>query len=289
MQEKPDNRAKAITFTVLLHVILGATLILGIEFSDYRPLSGPKVDIVEAEVITAPSKPKTPRVDPEVERRKREQEAEKARQQEAEEQEKLLEAEAERKQAEAEKRRVAAEAKRKAEQETQRKADLAAKKKAEEIARKRSAEEAKQKAEEERRAKSEAEQKAKAEAERKARAESEQLARESELQEALNQEQRERELNPLRDAYSAAISRQITRNWLKPPGISDDLKCEALVIQIPDGTVTSARITRSSGNATFDESVIKAIYKAAPLPQAPSPAVFDRELNIGFCSTGNLC
>ncbi|MGH8561063.1 MAG: cell envelope integrity protein TolA, partial [Nevskiales bacterium] len=151
-----------------------------------------------------------------------------------------------------------ADARQKAEQEAKRKSELAARKKAEETARKK-------------------------------KAEAEQQAREKALQEALAQEQRERELNPLRDAYSAAISQQIARNWLKPPGISDDLKCEALVSQLPDGNVTSARITKSSGSTVFDESVIKAIYKATPLPQPPSPEVFERDLEIAFCSTGNLC
>ena len=113
--------------------------------------------------------------------------------------------------------------------------------------------------------------------------------REKALQDAMAQEERERELNPLRSAYSAAIAQQIARNWLKPPDISSDLKCEALVTQLPDGSVTGARITKSSGNATFDESVIKAIYKAAPLPQPPTAEVFEKELEIGFCSTGKVC
>jgi colicin import membrane protein len=266
-----DNRAKAIAFAVLLHVALAAMLILGIEFSDYRPLSGPRVDIVEAEIVAAPSKP---RIDPEAERRKREeeerqrreaQETERRQQAEARAREQQAE-EARRQQAEAEARKKAeAAARLKAEQDAKRKAEAEARKKAEEAVRQKAAEEARRKAE------------------------AEQQARERALQEALAQEQRERELTPLRAAYSAAISQQIARNWLKPPGISDDLKCEALVVQLPDGSVASARISKSSGNAAFDESVIKAIYKAAPLPQPPSPEVFERELEIAFCSTGNVC
>jgi colicin import membrane protein len=301
VEQKPDNRTKALTFTVLLHVILGAILILGIEFSDYRPLSGPKVDIIEAEIVPfAPSKPRPPVVDPEIERRKLAQEEEKKRQQQAEtearqreaeaarvkeetiarqkseaekqrqaEQALIKKAEAERKLAEdkkAQEAKAAAEAKRKAEQEEQRKAELAAKKKAEEALKQKKIEE---------------------EARRKA--EADQQRREQELQEALQQEQRERELNPQKDAYSAAISRKIAENWLKPPGISSDLKCVVLVNQLPDGSVTGASITKSSGNATFDDSVIKAVYKAAPLPLAPTPEVFHRELEVAFCSTGNLC
>lgn len=289
MQQPEDKRTKAIIVTVVLHIVLIASVILGIEFSDYRPLSGPKVEIVEAELDPTPPKP---RVDPEAERRKREEEerqrqaeleAEHQRQQEQQAQ-KQREAE-QRQQAEAEARRqteleakqkaeAAAEARRKAEAETRKKAELEARKKAEL--------EAKRKAEAEARRKQ-------AEEEARRKAEAEQRAREQALQEALAMEERERELNPLRDAYSNAISQQISRNWLRPPGISDDLKCEVLVVQLPDGNVTSARITKSSGNTIFDESVIKAIYKAAPLPQPPSPEVFQRELEVNFCSTGTLC
>ena len=259
MQKNQDNRTKAISFTVALHVALAAALILGIEFSDYQPLSGPKVDIVEAEVILPQSTSK-PRVDPEVERRKAVEEQQLRKQQE--------QAEIQRKQAEtaARKEKTEAEAKRKTELEAKRKTELAAKKKAEEAARLKKAEE-----------------------EAKRKSEAEQQARENALQQAMAQEQRERELNPLKDAYSAAISQQIARNWLKPPGISDDLKCDVLASQLPDGSITGAQITKSSGNATFDESVIKAIYKASPLPQAPNAEVFDRDLKISFCSTGNLC
>lgn len=307
MEQKPDNRTKALTFTVLLHVLLGAILILGIEFSDYRPLSGPKVDIIEAEIVPFSPPKLKPLVDPEMERRKQAQEEEDkrkqqelaetdARQRDAEriksesiarqkaeiekqrqaEQALAKKAEAERKLVEDKKAQEAikkaaeakavADAKRKAEQEEQKKSDLAAKKKAED--------ELKQK---------------KIEEEARRKAEAEQQRREQELQDALQQEQRERELNPQKDAYSAAISRQISQNWLRPPGISSDLKCEVSVSQLPDGSVTGARITQSSGNVTFDESVIKAIYKAAPLPLAPTPEVFDRELKVSFCSTGNLC
>jgi colicin import membrane protein len=298
MAPAQDNRAKAIAFAVLLHLALAAILVLGIEFSDYRPLSGPKVEIVEAEIVTTPAPPR-PRVDPEAERRRREAEqeqqrreaAEAERRRQAETRERQQQAEAQRKQAALEAQKKAEAARQKAEQEAKRKAEQEARKKTEQEARTKAEQAARAKAEAEAQArqKAEAQARARAEAEARRKAEAEQQAREKALQEALAQEQRERELNPLRDAYSAAISQQIARNWLKPPGISDDLKCEALVIQLPDGSVASARISKSSGNATFDESVIKAIYKAAPLPQPPTPEVFERELEIAFCSTGNVC
>jgi colicin import membrane protein len=141
---------------------------------------------------------------------------------------------------------------------------------------------AKQKADEEARRK-------KAEEEARQKAEAEREAREQALQEALAQEQRERELSPLVDAYRNAIGQKIAQNWLQPPSISDDLRCMVRVIQLPDGSVSNATITRSSGSSVFDESVIKAIYKASPLPQPPRPEIFDREIDVAFCSTGQAC
>lgn len=282
MSDQPENRGKAIAFAVVLHVVLGAALVLGIQFSDYQPLSGPKVEIVEAEIVTTPVRP---RVDPEIERRRQVVEEQKLREaREALEKQRRTEtekaaaeaAEVERRQREqaVAQQKSAAEAKRKAEAETKRKTEAEAQKKAELETRKKAEQAAKRKAE--------------AEAEAQRKAEADRQAREKALQEALAQEQRERELNPLRDAYSAAIAQQIRRNWLRPPGISDDLKCSAMVNQLPDGSVTAARITHSSGNAAFDESVIRAIYKAAPLPQPPNPEVFVREFEAVFCSTEDL-
>ncbi len=302
MQQNPDNRAKALTFTVLLHIILVAVIVLGIEFSDYRPLSGPKIDIIEAEIV--PVAPSKSRVDPEIERRKQEEEQ---AQRQREEQARARELESERAKAESIARQKAeAEEKQKAEKEDLRKAEQERKltqEKAEQEAKKKEAEakaiaEAKRKAELEEKNKAELAAKKKAEEELKRKqmeeetrrkAEAEQRRRESEMQEMLAQEQRERELNPQRNAYIAAISSKIAGNWLKPPGISSDLKCVVLVNQLPDGSVTGARITKSSGNATFDDSVLKAVYKAAPLPLAPTPEVFSRDLEVAFCSTGNQC
>lgn len=294
----PRNRRKAIIFTVLLHVFLGLAVFVGLEFSDYRPLSGPPVDIIQAEVLTeTPSKklpvvepkplPLPPQPEPEPEPKPEPKpkpippppEPEKLKE---DEQKKLIE-------------KQQAEAKRQEEIAVQEKAK--AKKKAEEVAKKKEEQqkaeaEAKQKAADaakKQKEEAEAKRKLAAEEEAKRKAAAEQAIREKALQDAMAQEEREQELIPLKAAYSAAISQQITRNWLRPPEISNELKCEVRVTQLPDGSVSGARITKSSGNVTFDESVIKAIYKASPLPQPSTPEIFDKDLDIAFCSTGNVC
>ena len=37
----------------------------------------------------------------------------------------------------------------------------------------------------------------------------------------------------------------------------------------PDGTISEARIAEGSGNREYDESVMRALYKASPLPPPP--------------------
>lgn len=49
----------------------------------------------------------------------------------------------------------------------------------------------------------------------------------------------------------------------------------AVVFSIaPDGAVSDVRIERSSGNREFDESVLRAVYKANPVPRPP-PSVYE--------------
>jgi len=43
----------------------------------------------------------------------------------------------------------------------------------------------------------------------------------------------------------------------------------------PDGTVSAVRIDQSSGNREFDESVLRAVFKANPVPKPP-PSVYEQ-------------
>lgn len=43
----------------------------------------------------------------------------------------------------------------------------------------------------------------------------------------------------------------------------------------PDGTARNVRVVRSSGNSTFDESVVRAVMKASPFP-APPVSVYEK-------------
>lgn len=89
------------------------------------------------------------------------------------------------------------------------------------------------------------------------------------------------------DEYTAKIQGKIRRNIVMPPDVAQDARAEFLVTLLPGGTVLSARLTRSSGNAAYDNAVERAILKAQPLPLPADVAMFSRfrELRLVFKPT----
>ena len=76
------------------------------------------------------------------------------------------------------------------------------------------------------------------------------------------------------DYYSLVINK-IRQNWIFPESIDKDLLAIITIKIAKDGGVTIGRIEKSSGNALFDRSALRAIASAAPLPMPP------QELEIG--------
>jgi len=85
--------------------------------------------------------------------------------------------------------------------------------------------------------------------------------------------------------YKREIRERIHRVWVRQPGMGWDLSCGVEVRLIPGGEVIpgGVRVTRSSGNPAFDQSVVAAVYKASPLP-VPSGRPFEqfRSLRLVF-------
>ena len=111
------------------------------------------------------------------------------------------------------------------------------------------------------------------------------------LREMLLQEEQERaqaakaaRAASLVDEYKVAIRQKVSRNWVRPPGASQGLKCMVKVRLVPSGEVLEAKVVRSSGNTVFDRSVENAVYKAAPLPIPTDTDLFDffREIEFLF-------
>lgn len=84
------------------------------------------------------------------------------------------------------------------------------------------------------------------------------------------------------DKYRALIRQRVSQSWNRPVGVAKGLKCVVSVRLAPGGEVLSAKVVRSSGNATFDRSVENAVYKAAPLPLPEDPTLFDNFREIEF-------
>ena len=66
----------------------------------------------------------------------------------------------------------------------------------------------------------------------------------------------------------ALIKSKIEQNWYRPPGIArlDKLKVMIMVKVNRDGTVSSMDVKESSGEAFFDNSILRAVRKSVPLP-----------------------
>lgn len=144
----------------------------------------------------------------------------------------------------------------------------------------------KQKAEEKRLAELDARRKQR-EQEQKEKEQKEKEQKEKEQREAALREQmeaeRQQELMGLREQYMAAIGDKVRRNWRRPPNIEKGATCTVLVNQIPGGIVNSVRVSGcTGGNEILSRSVRMAVLKADPLPRAPDPGVFDRDIQFEF-------
>ncbi|MEE9100065.1 MULTISPECIES: cell envelope integrity protein TolA [Pseudomonas] len=176
-------------------------------------------------------------------------------------------------------------AKKKAEEEAKKQAAEDAKKKAAEEAKKKAAEDAKKKA-----AADEAKKKAaaveaakkkaaaaaarKAQEDKKAQALAELLSDDTQRQQALADEQGNEVAGSLDDLIVKLVSEQ----WNRPPSARNGMSVEVLIQMLPDGTITNASVTRSSGDKPFDASAVAAVRNVGRIPemQQLDRATFDQ-------------
>lgn len=286
------NYPQDLLFAVALHVALVALLVLSLHWTP--KLEPPKdIPIVQATVVDEKAvaaelsklrEQETRRQQAEEDRQRQlEREARQAEQNRRREEQRVAELQQKRTE---EERRLKAEQQRRAE-ENERLAKIQAEKEA--LEKKRQAEEKrlaeieleKRRAEENRK-KAEAERKRKEEQERRRREDEEALKARVAEEQRQHDAQREREARATVAQYVEAIRQKVERNWLRPPGTAQGLSCNVVVQLIPGGDVASVRISKSSGNPSFDRSVESAVRKAAPLPLPPDPALFDRFRQIEF-------
>lgn len=162
------------------------------------------------------------------------------------------------KQAEIAKKKAAEEAqKKKAAEEAKKKAaaEAAKKKAAEDAKKKAAAEAAKQKAAEEAKKKAATEAARKAAEDKKAQALAELLSDDTERQQALADTQGDQTAGNFDDL----IRMRAAENWTRPPSARNNMSVTLRVNMLPDGTITAATVSRSSGDAPFDSSAVAAV------------------------------
>jgi colicin import membrane protein len=166
-----------------------------------------------------------------------------------------------------EEKKLADIAKKKTEEE-QKKAEEEAKKKAEADAKKQAAEDAKKKAAEA--AKKATEKKlADAAATKKKAAEAARKATEDKKAQALAEllsndtERQATTADEVGDTVSGnfddLIRMRAAEGWTRPPGASNGMTVVLQISMLPDGTITSVSVSRSSGNGPFDSSAVAAV------------------------------
>jgi len=89
------------------------------------------------------------------------------------------------------------------------------------------------------------------------------------------------------EKFKAKVVREVSRNWIKPPGLRieqvKDLKCELIVRLMPTGQVQYVNFIQDCGDSRFQNSVEAAVKKAEPY-EFPSD-IFDKVRDIKFIFT----
>ena len=188
------------------------------------------------------------------------------------------------KQAEIAKKKVAEEAqKKKAAEEAKKKAaaEAAKKKAAEDAKKKAAAEAAKKKAAEEAKKKAATEAARKAAEDKKAQALAELLSDDTERQQALADTQGDQTSGNFDDL----IRMRAAENWTRPPSARNSMSVTLRVNMLPDGTITAATVSRSSGDAPFDSSAVAAVKNIGRLTEMQGLSAQDFQPYRSFTMT----
>ena len=193
----------------------------------------------------------------------------------AEEEKKKAEEEAKKEAAEEAKKQAAEDAKKKAAEEAKKKAAEDAKKKAAaEDAKKKAAEEAKKKAAADAQKKKAQEAARKAAEDKKAQALAELLSDTTERQQALADEQGDQVAGDFDDL----IRMRAAEGWARPPSARKGMTVVLQINMLPDGTITSVSVARSSGDGPYDSSAVAAVKNIGRLTemQGMKPSDFNQ-------------
>ena len=77
-------------------------------------------------------------------------------------------------------------------------------------------------------------------------------------------------------AYVANIQDRIVRKWSRPPTARNGMVCVLRVVLLPTGEVLQASVEESSGNEAFDNSAVRAVFRASNLPVPEDNFLFEK-------------
>ena len=103
------------------------------------------------------------------------------------------------------------------------------------------------------------------------------------LAEAVAASRRQAEVASVVGQYRDLISAKVRGNTRLPDNLAGNPQVRCLVKLLPTGEVQSVRVTQSSGNAAYDEAVVRGIWKSSPLPlpgERDARAAFVPELSF---------
>jgi colicin import membrane protein len=82
------------------------------------------------------------------------------------------------------------------------------------------------------------------------------------------------------DRYISRLKEALRRNWNKPSGVASTTSCEVEFNVGSNGRLTNVRITRSSGNREFDQSVQAAFSQLGSAGATPNGKAQDLRLTF---------
>jgi colicin import membrane protein len=68
-------------------------------------------------------------------------------------------------------------------------------------------------------------------------------------------------------SISGLINDRVTAAWIRPPSARNNMKAQLRIYFLPNGEVMNAQITKSSGDALFDQRAVDAVYKVRKIEE----------------------
>jgi TonB C terminal len=88
--------------------------------------------------------------------------------------------------------------------------------------------------------------------------------------------------------YEGQIRARIERGWLRPRSVlpEEHFDCRVKISQDARGNIVQVALQECPGPAAWQDSIVRAVKSASPLPAPPDPAVFVDAFQMSFHSRG---